>query len=170
MAPSKANVDPGKGLAKVTVSRDELNILEFFRSMKFGKLGSHSGRAEPSGAAGTPLSGEAVVILHEKYGNEFKFGFVNFGSDFESPDFQDYRMIPMSANEGFRVFSNDMGTRDEDPRAAITGGLDAVSEHFERAEAVHARAREIIDRYDATSRIADECSRRTRELLSQVRR
>jgi hypothetical protein len=109
-----------------------------------------------------------MVILQEKYGNEFKVGFLNLGTSPGSPDFKHFWTIPMSARETYNIeVSNDFAMPEEDSEAALAGDPDAVSEHFERAEAVHARAREIIDRYDATSRTAEECSRRTKELLSQ---
>lgn len=44
-----------------------------------------------------------------------------------------------------------------------------ISEQFQSASESHVRAREIIARYDETSKQADEVSRRTRELLSQKR-
>lgn len=160
-----------KDQQSVSLSRDELEMVELLRSMKESLARQAVTEAVPAPPEEVLPYDQAIVITHSAHEDRLQFGFVRLASSGKDqsevfpiiPDI-DYVDIDHIWDDYIIESGGSMENNKNDARL-----LRYISEQFQSARESHVRAREIIARYDETSKQADEVSRRTRELLSQKR-
>lgn len=175
MAPSASDIDPEQALTEIAVSEDELEMLQLFRSMKHGvEVELEEFAVEqplPEGQEEAIAAfDEALVIAHHATANHLQLGFVRLIED----GLQGVELIPISSAEEYgrveglwKQLTGEVAPVKETTKKSF---LRYATEQFRMAEAVHKRAREVIARYDETSKKTDETMQRARDLLAHNNR